>query len=251
MIKTLVEFFPQNEKNIIFRIVRTPETVKAHVLFLQGLFEDMNINRSAFTQAAMLFSENEISSIIFDYYGTGDSEGDIKEATLKDWQENITDQLLTLKSQSDKPIIIVAFASAALLINDEITAIVKHVQLWQPQVSGAFFIKQMERLALLASEPLSDNDCKEIVGYQINNELWCALKNQQYTPGYNKKKFIWFEFVDDKSKALMTRRQNQINLWVSCDDLLVIEEEKYWLSSNIVVPKSFINLSLQSILEVI
>lgn len=253
MVTTSAEFLPQKNTKSIFRIVRKPAVVKGHVLFLQGLFEELNINRHAFTQASLLFSLNGFSTTLFDYEGTGDSQGEIHDVEFSRWYQNITSQISLLKSEDDKPITIICFGSAALLLNDEIISSVDHIQLWHPEVTGARFIKQMERLALLNITHHNETKVtnhKDVAGYKVKNSLWQAIKSINFTPSIlNKSKVIWLECVDNKDAALAKVRERQQNQWLDNGRLILIKEQKYWLSSKLVVPYHLIDTSLDSLLD--
>jgi len=246
------DFFLQNESEAIFRITRSPSVIKAHVLFLQGLFEELNINRHAFTQASITFSKNQIASTTFDYFGTGDSQGESRQATFKYWQNNILSQIACIKARGTEPIFIVAFGSAALLLDDDILLKVNGVQLWHPEVKGARFIKKMERLDLLNGNAalLKSKQYKEIAGYQVNNKLWSILKDRQYQlDAKNKSKVTWLECIEANDEVLSKNRIRDCELWVDSDKLLLIEQQKYWLSATLIVPDILIGYSLRLLLE--
>ncbi len=253
MVTTLAEFLPQNHTQSIFRIVRTPALVKGHVLFLQGLFEELNVNRHAFNQASLIFSRNGFTTTLFDYVGTGDSQGEMGDVEFSQWTQNITSQISLLRNKDDKPITIIGFGSAALLLDDEIISSVDHVQLWHPEVAGTRFIKQMERLALLNiahnDVTATSSEHKEVAGYEVSNALWEAIKAVKFSPSpSNKVKVTWFECVDNKDAALAKVRERQQNQWLDNGRLILIEEQKYWLSSTLVVPQHLIANSLESLL---
>jgi len=246
-------FFSQNDSEAIYCISRTPKVSKAHVLFLQGLFEELNINRHAFTSTSILLSQNNIGSTIFDYFGTGDSQGESYQATLKHWHDNILAQIAYLNKKDDKPIFIIAFGSAALLINNEILSSVEHVQLWQPEVKGSRFIKKIERLELLSNQDDKSpktSQYKEVAGYQINFELWNALTLMQFKPKpADKAKITWLECVDDKHASLSNRRRKESELWVDNNKLHLIEQQKYWLSTELMIPTCIIEYAVSLLLE--
>jgi exosortase A-associated hydrolase 2 len=232
--------------------VRTPAVIKGHVLFLQGLFEELNINRHAFTKASLLFADNQFTTTLFDYIGTGDSQGELQDVELSQWSQDIMSQVSLLRNQDDKPITLIGFGSAALLLDDEIMSSVDDIQLWHPEVTGSRFIKQMERLALLNithNDVTTASEYKEVAGYKVKNELWSAIKAVEYKPlPLKKSKITWFECVDSKALALPKVRDRQQKQWVNRERFFLIEEQKYWQSTMLVVPHHLIAHSLKVLL---
>lgn len=233
----------------IFAIERQPSQIKARVLFLQGLFEQLNQNRHAFNQASISFASHGFATTLFDYYGTGDSQGELIACQLSDWQKNILSQLERLQALDNKPIVIVAFGSAALLLNNEIIEKVGKVYLWHPEVNAKRYFKQLERLTLLDSSPnLSQKEDEnfEISGYLITHSFWQTLKAINYSPDdLQKEKLVWLECVDELTKPLGKAREKQCKAWLNEKNLYLIKQQKYWLSAELVVPELLIADSLK------
>ena len=150
MINTKAEF-TQGKAGQLFRLTRTPECVQGHLFFLPPLFEQANQTRHMLTRSAINAYQHGIESIVFDYYGTGDSAGELKEASLLLWQQDIIAQLIEIKNRSAEVIILSVSLSAALLLNNEMLSIIDGLILVQAEFNGKRFVQQFKRLALAAN----------------------------------------------------------------------------------------------------
>ena len=99
MININAEFF-QGTQGKLFRLIRSPKDLQGHVLYLSPLFEQANQTRHMFTRSALNAYEQGLESVVFDHYGTGDSEGELTEASLVLWQQDIVAQLTEIKKRS-------------------------------------------------------------------------------------------------------------------------------------------------------
>ena len=125
--------FIQGTQGKLFRLSRSPERVLGHIVYLPPLFEQANKTRHMLTRSALGLYQHGLESIIVDHYGTGDSEGELHEASLLLWQQDIIAQLTEIKHRSSQPIILSVSLSAALLLNNDILALIDGLLFVQPE----------------------------------------------------------------------------------------------------------------------
>lgn len=105
----------------------------------------------AFRQIARLLTRAGRGVLRFDYFGTGDSAGDLEEAEFSVWVDNTRTALEELRILAGAGSLSViglrlgaAVATAALTNRKDVARLV----LWDPVVSGASFLREMEAQTL-------------------------------------------------------------------------------------------------------
>lgn len=245
------EFYP-GHKGQLFRLVRTPENICGHLLFISPLFEQANNTRHMVTKAATASYANGYQSIVFDHFGTGDSEGQLLDTSLSVWQQDIVEQLVELKKTSDKPIILSLCLSAALLLNDDILTLIDSAQLWQPELNGKRFVKQFKRL-MLANEinktpeikKDSTNTWVEIAGYTMANSLLDSIAKQTLANlPICQADVEWIEWLASNTQLPPSRERQLTSLQQVCVNkiqLTTLSDEKYWLASELIVSQQLLD----------
>lgn len=245
---TKVEFY-QGTKAALFRLVRTPETPLAHLLFIAPLFEQANQTRHHITRSSIHAYHRGIETIIFDHYGTGDSAGELIDASLSLWQQDILKQVADIKSKSDKAIYLSIPLSAALLLSNEIIEQIDAIMFLQPEFNGKRFTQQFKRLALAAeltkdkkSQLLAGNII-EIAGYQVEQQLLDDLAKQDLNQfgGFNKECY-WFEWQGRLDKISAGRLKQQQALAGKNNKLTIshIDDIKFWQATELQVAPAYL-----------
>jgi len=253
MINIKAEFF-QGTQGKLFRLIRRPKHVQAHVLYLSPLFEQANQTRHMFTRSALNIYTQGLESIIFDHYGTGDSEGELTQASLTLWQQDIIAQLNEIKERSALPIILSISLSAALLLTHEILALTDGMILVQAEFNGKRFVQQFKRLALAAQlnkpavkDPLFHNDELAIAGYVMKSQLLSQLSEQKIEKlSTIKQACCWFEWQATKSdlspaRAKLYQRFKEVLASENSPcHFYAIEDVKYWQSTEFEIAKQYL-----------
>ena len=258
-ISTEVEFYP-GLQGPLFRLIRTPEYTSAHLLFIAPLFEQANQIRHHVTRSAINAYHQGIQSIIFDHYGTGDSGGELTDASLVLWQQDIIKQLLEIKAHSTQAIYLSVPLSAVLLLSDNIIKHVAGIMLLQPDFNGKRFVQQFKRLALAAKlankDDIGENklpskiedkiQVTEIAGYVIQSTLLDDLAEQSVDKlTHLPCKFYWFEWqlIDEvlspsraKQQKILSSKNSKINQ-VACYN---IDDVKFWQATELKIAQSFL-----------
>ncbi|WP_019029190.1 hydrolase 2, exosortase A system-associated [Colwellia piezophila] len=260
-LSTAVEFY-QGTKGPLFRLIRTPEQVFAYLLFIPPLFEQANQTRHHITRSAINAYQQGITTIVFDHYGTGDSSGELMDANLLLWQQDIIKQIAELKAHSSQPIYLSLALSAVLLLSDEMLTQVDGLILLQPDFNGKRFVQQFKRLALAAqlsgnaqaknsqtrnSSPKhgGDNEQKtiDIAGYQMQAALLEELAGQALAKlsDFNGDCY-WFEW-QAASEALSPAKIKQQQSFAQKDSQLYlyqVDDVKFWQATALHISSSYL-----------
>ena len=183
---------------------------------------------------------NEGYHVVFpDLFGTGDSQGQYKDANWDVWSSDIEAGIRYLEEQGVKEISIFAMRTGALLAADLVSRFpgkfIKLV-LWQPVIDGNMFLNQFLRLRLASSMMSGDGEKEttkglmakfengetvEIAGYQISPDLALTLQ-KKYLKDYvdSLPDVVWLDIVssDDREppsinkKLVQTLRDANVNV---------------------------------------
>jgi len=250
-VSTEVEFY-HGTKGPIFRIIRTPETILAHLLFIAPLFEQANQTRHHISRSAINAYHQGLQSIVFDHYGTGDSHGELIDANLALWQQDILFQLRDIKTQSSHAIYLSLPLSAVLLLSDEMLSLIDGVLLLQPDFNGKRFVQQFKRIALAAgltqsykSKNIEINQYQavEIAGYQMQANLLDELSGQSINKLANFNiDLYWFEWQAQSEELSPSRIKQQQALANKNNKLFLqqVDDVKFWQAAELQIAQSFL-----------
>jgi|GEM_PF-3802462 len=251
--------FSQGQRASLFRLTRRPVNVQGHILYLPALFEQANQTRHMLTRSAINAYQQGFESIILDHYGTGDSEGELIEASLSVWQQDIIAQLNDIKKRSEQPIFLSVSLSAALLLNNNILAMIDGLILVQPEFNGKRYVQQLKRLALAADlnkrlliESLAEN--VTIAGYVMDKQLLDELTQQKVSTLTSRAlPYYWLEWqVAGNELSIARAKQYQafqgiISLESSEANYSTIDDIKFWQSSELVVAERYLELESKAL----
>jgi len=251
IVTTEVGFY-QGTKGPLFRIIRTPEHICAHMLFIAPLFEQANQTRHHITRSAINAYHQGIQSIVFDHFGTGDSGGELIDANLTLWQQDILKLLIGIKANSALKVYLYLPLSAVLLLSNEVLLQVDGIILIQPDFNGKRFVQQFKRLALVAElNPAGKSNNKkgnatqylDIAGYQIQQVLLDEISGQSLT------KLIdftidchWFEWKVPSEELTPGRMKQQQAFFHKNNALAIhqVDDIKFWQATELQIAQSFL-----------
>lgn len=116
-------------------------------------------------QLGQLLGDAGFHVLRFDYFGTGDSAGDLSEATLSSWTANITtaiEELLDLSGASRVGLIVLRLGAplAAAVARDR-PEMVDALVMWDPIVSGSAYVTQLCQ-SVGVSPPASPESARDV-----------------------------------------------------------------------------------------
>jgi exosortase A-associated hydrolase 2 len=198
-----------------------PNAPLAHVVYLPPFGEEMNRSRALVVKQARKFAGRGYSCTVMDFYGTGDSEGELAEASIDLWLQNVVCVANFLRDKNDVPIVLWGVRLGGLLaleLAGRFPESFKKLVLWQPVVSGSRFLTQLLRLRIAAlagrglppettSEiraQLSSGQEVDVAGYTLNDELVTAIEQLSISESMQVSDALihWFEHVNGAEESL-------------------------------------------------
>ena len=200
-----------------------PQQPKAHIVFVPPFGEEMNRCRALVSEQARRFARSGYACTIIDLYGTGDSQGELRDASLQIWQRNIHLTLETLQREMSVPLILWGLRLGAFIALDfaaKSALAIDSLLLWQPVIAGERYVTQIlrQRVASLASKEgvpettteirkrLAQGESVEVSGYTIGGALMADIESLSLAhltalcPG----KIYWLENVSETGASLAT-----------------------------------------------
>ena len=217
-------FFAQSGIHKLLVVERIPKAPSAIVVIAQAFAEEMNKSRHMLALTASALYARGIGSVIFDYTGTGDSEGDFADATLAGWAKDLMVVTRLVQGQYSVPLVWLCHRTGALVglkaLSESQSAGIPYMIFWQPVLNGKLFIRQFFRLKLAenmmnsGAAKLTTEDIRnelatgstEIAGYLISQQLFDefeSLETGSLLPNLAGKAVAWFEVVNKEEPTLL------------------------------------------------
>lgn len=232
----------------LYRFARLPAQFERLVLFCPPLFEDANNTRHAYSKCAQQLEAQQIASVIFDYSGTGDSAGELIDASMTTWQTELTQQIDEIEQQFPKvKVTLLACCSAALVFNDALLERASDIVLWHPELNGKKYLNQLNRMAKL--QPADNHYTNEasislIAGYELSTSLTNELTAVNVTFSTNNT-ILWCELsMQTPVPAARTRLYQSVEQNTRFS-LSVFQQAKFWQASELVQPTHLLNHTVQ------
>lgn len=255
----------------LFTLLYKPENPRCDsvILLCPPFAEELNKARRQITLQARRFCEAGYSVLVFDLYGTGDSEGRFADASIELWKANYNDILLWLRAQGYRDCILWALRFGALFVADLVATPslpVSQVLLWQPELTGSQALRQFLRLQstanILASKKgggvtelemqLKQGRSVEVAGYEISPALY--QQSLQLNLGNaivgNHGRIDWFHVLRPPQTRVPEGINRIIKNWHDdgqLAELHVIDGVNFWSSADIVIMPELVESSLEVI----
>jgi exosortase A-associated hydrolase 2 len=222
-IRILPRFMGEGGAQYFTLQIASAERPKAHVVFVPPFGEEMNRCRSLVAQQARNFAVSGYSCTIIDFYGSGDSQGELHDASLEIWQDNIRHTIEILQREVCVPVILWGLRLGAFIALDfasKSAVPIDSILLWQPVISGERYVTQIlrQRVAALAGQNLApettagirqrlaEGERIEISGYTVGGKLMQDVEGLSLTRlrALCAGKIHWMENVSDPTAAVTT-----------------------------------------------
>ncbi len=249
----------------LFSLLRLPETgsVKAIVVLVPPFAEEMNKSRHMFAQLSACFAESNMGTLLFDYYGTGESEGHFEEASLTSYTQDlqdVVDHVANSQLGQQVPIYLVCLRMGALVALSAWKKLenIRAVAFWNPVISGKILINQFFRLRLAANltsnsgkkdsaqtikEELSSTGLTEVAGYTLSQSLVDELEQSSLDkyitdPEFTFPKVAWFEASSPAKDTLLPVSATAIEKLTQASipvESFCVEGSQFWSTQEISV----------------
>jgi len=181
------QFLPGRE-GPVFVLRRGPRRARATVVIVPPFAEEMNKTRRMLTLVAIRLAEHGVTTVLPDFYGTGDSGGDFVEAGIALWRDDLA-QVLRWCGNDCGPVcgLLAVRLGCALIGDDAVLDCAPELQrsiLWQPVFDGSKYATQFLRLRVAASmangltetvgelrRQAAETGEIEVAGYRISSRM--------------------------------------------------------------------------------
>jgi exosortase A-associated hydrolase 2 len=194
---------------------------KAHIVFVPPFAEEMNRCRSLVSTQARSFAAAGYACTIIDFFGTGDSQGQLSDSSLEIWQDNIRLTIETLQREVSAPVTLWGLRLGGLIALHyaaQVSGEIQDIILWQPVNAANVYVTQMlrQRVASLMvrdlpaettkeiRQRLEEGEQVEIAGYMIGGSLVREIEGidigamSDLCAG----KIFWLEHVTEAGKEI-------------------------------------------------
>ena len=248
-------FFLDSPSGRLFAVHHRPRNaskIRGHVLCVPPFNEEMNRCRSMLTLQAQALAALGFGTLVFDLHGTGDSEGEYRDARWSAWLNDICAAKNWLQAQPGgglKAIIGVrlgAILAAEATVRLGLAAVA--LIFWQPVLDGKIHLSQFLRVRMAAQldrtdlpkettatlrHQLATEQVVEVAGYEIHPELARAidtarLLDHKLNDGVN---VLWLENASPDKSEISTISMNAVNSWKSAGvnvDALAYAGPGFW-----------------------
>jgi len=259
-------FFLEGSHGRLFAIYHPPATEPClgAIVHVPAFAEEANKSRHMVAKQARALALLGYGSLIFDYYGTGDSEGEFNEARWEVWQSDLLCAIHWCQTHVSPQICLWGLRFGGLVaasIMPQISDGIDRLIFWQPIASGEQYMTQFLRLRLANSmmsgkEKETVQDLKkrftqgedvEVAGYGLSSSLYNAICQQKLTD-YDLagvERVAWFE-VNTKERPLSPVSRDIIDDWRSHSTEVVssnVTGSQFWSNQEIVFADHLIELT--------
>ncbi len=208
-------FFLQGGKAEIFAVLFKPvEPAKSVVLFIPPFAEEANRCRETAAHQARSFAKSGVACLLIDPYGTGDSQGELIDASWQIWKKDIIAAAEYLENLFQTKVSLWGIRLGALLAADicqDDCQRFNQLILWQPVMDGKIYLNQFLRQRIISlqerNEPaettkdmfknLESGQTVEVAGYSLKSTLTNSIKsvNFKQLESLTNVNLYWLEIV--------------------------------------------------------
>lgn len=219
------------------------------IVYAHPFAEEMNKSRRMAAMQSRLLAAHGYGVLQIDFYGCGDSSGELRDASWEIWKEDLAFAVRWLKQRVAAPLHLWGLRLGALLALDyaagSAEAVASHL-LWQPVVSGDAFLAQFLRLRIATGmlgtgektstqalrDALEAGATLEIGGYDLTPAMAAAigrLKLSALAP--RGAPVCWLEMAPEANRPLPPASRRVADAWTASGvelEARTVAGESFW-----------------------
>jgi exosortase A-associated hydrolase 2 len=260
-------FFHERGGQRLFFLHFPVEAPHGGAVYFAPFAEEMNRARRMATLLGEALAKSGIETLVFDYAGTGDSEGEFGDAGWAGWREDGAAAIDWLADRTGGPVSAVGLRTGAALALEAAAARpgrVSRLTLWQPTPSGQLFLTQFLRLRLAAAmtgagpgettkglrERLAGGATLEIAGYDLSPGMAAALDAMRLAdlPPPDGCPVDWLEVSSSAPPEISPAGRAAIERWRACGarvDAEAVAGPPFWSIQEITTAAALIEATLR------
>ncbi|MFK8030989.1 MAG: hydrolase 2, exosortase A system-associated [Gammaproteobacteria bacterium] len=251
--------FIKARSGYLFVSIRRPghDDTRSVVLLLPPFGEEMNKSRRLFTLQAQTLCEAGFAVAVFDWFGTGDSEGDFGRASIEHWKNDCEDVMSFLRAQEFTECTPLCVRFGALFLDhvlDISPLSINHAILWQPETSGAQALSQLIRVESAAARErdesgpsgsdmenaLKSGNNVEVAGYDVSPDLFSqtGLLKLELLKTDKLRRIDWFSIAGSADAPIPPPAARHVQRWAENGlyaRAKIIEGESFWSTKQLTV----------------
>jgi exosortase A-associated hydrolase 2 len=241
----------------IFVVSRHPASRSgAGVLLVPPFGEEMNKTRGMYSDVAAGLAHRGVATALPDLFGTGDSDGEFREASWDRWVADLRSTLAWMAEEGWPVRGVLATRLGCCLAAEAVkgwSAAMHTTVFWQPVAEGSRFLTQFLRLRVAASmmEPdrketasglrqrLRAGEMLEVAGYEISPKLAEQIEAVRLATALDPRLggLHWMEIVRDAQSAMPADAERAVaeaRSAGSAPQVRLTAGEPFWASTEIV-----------------
>jgi exosortase A-associated hydrolase 2 len=254
--KVVISFIGEPGSRIAVLSRRPDARAGGCVLLVPPFGEEMNKTRKMYTDVARELAERGVATVLPDLHGTGDSEGEFRDARWERWIEDIAATCAWTASQGWPVRAMLAARLGCALAAQALRAKDITVQtsvFWQPVAEGSRFLTQFLRLRMAASmmdpgakesaselrKRLRNGETLEVAGYELSTHLADDLDAVKLVAHLDARlgTLHWMEVVSDPQAPMPGEAERNIGQARAAGiepKVRLVAGEPFWASVEIV-----------------
>lgn len=226
----------------------------------------MNKSRRMLARQGRLLSDNGVSFLLPDLFGTGDSDGDFQQATWERWRDDILFAVDWLHRRGHRRLDFLAMRSGCLLLKSVLELLdepIGRVAMWAPVIGGQKMLTQLFRTMLVSNkngsnvqsiadvrDEIRDAGKLEIAGYVLSSVLVDALDIQtlddlRWSPG---QRVLWMDASPTSGGRVPPVTQKLLDAWQPYDAAVEyhrVQGPQFWMGPEIEEVPEFLSMTTE------